>query len=818
MHGEAGEPAMARSMWGWKLGGASAIMFAATFSAREVAAESVAERRFALLVGVSEYRHSELPHLQYTERDATELGKELERSGFKVTLLTTSAGKKDPSSAPTRANVEKAVAALLQNVGREAIVLVGLAGHGLQPEGSAEQFFCPADANPATKANLLPLATLARQMQDSGAGAKLLLVDACRNDPDPGRGRAGVGGNLFSLPPRASNFMALFSCCAGQKAYETERAGGGHGVFFYHVLQGLRGDAKDPYAGEVTWDSLSSYVKHRVPGAVRDWIGKNKEQRVHAIANVDRESVVLRRLDGGAVASLRQDRPPQNWLRPLDVKTPEEAERARVELRRAADGGDVTAMLRLAHVLKLGEFWTRIDRPEALRLLRKAAESKDPLALLMQSYMEIEAMDAHVPHWRNVASSSIAALYGRASLESLPQYYLGLSFSVGLAVDLDHQRSFDYTRAASEQGEIGATIRLGYAYRSGHGVAKDLGRAVACYRQGVERGCPLGLVALGSCYETGTGVPKNGEEAARLYRTAAEFGSGYGMAALGYCYAAGIGVPKDDRQAVALYRQGAEQAAPLGLVNLGARLLTGNGIEKDVDKALRFYRKAADFGFARGMSGVGWCHLKGLGVPKDVDEAFRWFEQAADRGDVLGIHNLAMYKYYHGERKDYAKAFQLFQRAADRNYAPAMDWIGYLLMNGQGVKMDSTAAVVWHRRAAELGVAEGMRNLGLAYKAGQGVEKDEKAAFYWLEKAARNGSVVGMRKLAELYERGVGTDMNLAEAGNWYRKAAAKGDQWAKAAAERLNVAKAEVGDEIKPIEGFDDDVPPAVKPPGASR
>jgi formylglycine-generating enzyme required for sulfatase activity len=250
-------------------------------------------KRFALLVGVKAYRHAGLEDLQYTEKDVTDLRDVLANSGFQVTLLTTTEGRADPNKAPTKANVDAVLKSMLSSVSKHDLVLVGLAGHGLQPTGSSEQFFCPFDANPDTKANLLSLAKLSQDLQESGAGSKLLLVDACRNDPDPGRGRSGVEGNLYSLPPRASNFMAMFSCCAGQKAYETDKAGGGHGVFFHHVIEGLQGKAAIGDEKDVTWDLLALHVKRRVPVSVKDWIGSDKEQRVHAVANVDRESVVL---------------------------------------------------------------------------------------------------------------------------------------------------------------------------------------------------------------------------------------------------------------------------------------------------------------------------------------------------------------------------------------------------------------------------------------------------------------------------------------------------------------------------------------------
>ena len=63
---------------------------------------------------------------------------------------------------------------------------------------------------------------------------------------------------VASLPP---NTAMVFSCAAGQQAMETQSAGGGHGVFFFHVLEGLQGEAAKRN-GDVTWSSLLEHVTH----------------------------------------------------------------------------------------------------------------------------------------------------------------------------------------------------------------------------------------------------------------------------------------------------------------------------------------------------------------------------------------------------------------------------------------------------------------------------------------------------------------------------------------------------------------------------
>src|SRR5205085_523549 len=71
-----------------------------------------------------------------------------------------------------------------------------------------------------------------------------------------------------------------------------------HGVFFHHVLEGLKGAAKDE-EGAVTWDSLSSYVRKRVSREVPTLVGGGATQLPNVIADLSGESPVLVRPGGG---------------------------------------------------------------------------------------------------------------------------------------------------------------------------------------------------------------------------------------------------------------------------------------------------------------------------------------------------------------------------------------------------------------------------------------------------------------------------------------------------------------------------------------
>ena len=104
------------------------------------------------------------------------------------------------------------------------------------------------------------------------------------------------GSTVKTLP---EGVAVLFGCAAGQKTYETEKAGGGHGVFFHTVLEGLRGGAKKNDAGEVTWSSVVDYVTENVETDLERFVGKTPlPQTPNLVTNLrGRSPIILPRLE-----------------------------------------------------------------------------------------------------------------------------------------------------------------------------------------------------------------------------------------------------------------------------------------------------------------------------------------------------------------------------------------------------------------------------------------------------------------------------------------------------------------------------------------
>jgi tetratricopeptide (TPR) repeat protein len=254
--------------------------------------------KHALLVGVRDYDSSKLSPLKYTENDVEELAEILARpeTGFaNVRVLTSTRGKTKAEDAPTRANIRAAIKALVEKRKRDEMILVGLAGHGLQlevKEGDRkkdESFFCPSDMQWNDQSSMVGLSDLFKQLDDSGAGVKLLVVDACRNDPVSGR-----NPDVDTVPRPARGIAALFSCSSGERAFESAKLGKGHGIFFHHFLEGLRGKAQNEDK-EVTWARLTEYVSTQVPRAIPRLVGDGAKQTPHLVTNLTGSSPVLLR-------------------------------------------------------------------------------------------------------------------------------------------------------------------------------------------------------------------------------------------------------------------------------------------------------------------------------------------------------------------------------------------------------------------------------------------------------------------------------------------------------------------------------------------
>lgn len=261
------------------------ILLAFASLASPAGAQAEVKRR-ALIVGVNEYQNRKLADLLFAERDARELDAALRAWGFETDLLVGRVGPK----APSRVNFLNSLDLLLKRASRKDLLVFAFAGHGVTIVHDAAQgptpFLCANDSIPTQTETLISVREIIRRMEESGGAANLLLLDACRNDPDPGGRKTGIDAER--MPPLGEGMAVFFACAPGQRARESPKLAGGHGLFFRAVIEGVRGGAANSKK-EVTWDRLAAYVKDQVPSHWKEnfpQLPKEQVQTPHLVSNL----------------------------------------------------------------------------------------------------------------------------------------------------------------------------------------------------------------------------------------------------------------------------------------------------------------------------------------------------------------------------------------------------------------------------------------------------------------------------------------------------------------------------------------------------
>ncbi len=240
-----------------------------------------AEDQWALIVGVSQYP-GQIQKLGFPNQDARAIKDLLVKTAnFRddhIRLLT------DDGPGEAKATKQNILAAidqyLLPRVQANHQVIIFLAGHGIARGlgTQAKSYFLPVDIDASSKEALertgLELGELSRHLSALKASQFTIFLDACREDPFPGR---GIKGNTMTdvmtrgirivpnenrpadLPPPTS--IVFYACQIGERAYEDAKLE--HGVFTYYILAGVKELANRP-DGRVEAGNLAAYLRENV--------------------------------------------------------------------------------------------------------------------------------------------------------------------------------------------------------------------------------------------------------------------------------------------------------------------------------------------------------------------------------------------------------------------------------------------------------------------------------------------------------------------------------------------------------------------------
>ena len=612
----------------------------------------LADGRVALVVGNSTYAH--IGRLPNPDNDARDMSAALRRLGFEVTTELDA----------DRVELTAALRAFTRQSAGADVSLVFYAGHGIEMDGV--NYLVPVDARLERDVDVRFETVTVDDLlvSTTGASLRLVILDACRNNPlarsmqRTAASRTVSGGSFADLNEDllGDETLVAYAAAAGTTAADGR---GRNSPYTAALLEQL----EQPLEIGLLFRRVRARVLASTNGA----------QRPHEYHSLVGEHYLTRTLAGGASVTVTAAVPADP---PADASQPAPAEVDVTDLPIAAllalaEGGDAAAQTDVGERYEDGRGVVQ-DYRVAVSWFRRAAEQ------------------------------------GNAA----GQAALGFMYARGRGVMQDDTEAVRWHRRAAQQGDARAQNNLGVMYRDGRGVQRDDSEAVRWYRRAAEQGHAGGQASLGFMYATGRGVQRDDAEAVRWYRRAAEQGHAHGQTSLGFMYHEGRGVRRDDAEAVRWYRRGAEQGNAGGQYNLGVSYRDGSGVSQDDAEAVRWYRSAADQGYGPAQADLGFMYEYGRGVQRDDAEAVRWYRRPAEQGYAVAQSSLGyMYANGRGVQRDDAEAVRWYRRAAEQGNAVAQYNLGGRYENGRGVRRDRVEAVRWYRLAAEQEYANAQKAL-----------------------------------------------------------------------------------------------------------
>jgi hypothetical protein len=195
-----------------------------------------AERRVALIIGNSQYKNSSLV-LFNPKNDAEDVAASLRALGFEV-ILKIDAGKRD---------FDLAMAQFARSATAADTALFYYAGHALQYQG--QNYLMPTDADLVDDISLRYQMVSLDDVRDGlrrAGGVKIMILDACRNNPmvDKLRGRTDATRNVGTVRglariDEAEGEVVAYATAANQVAAD----GSGHNSPFTRALLKRMGEA-----------------------------------------------------------------------------------------------------------------------------------------------------------------------------------------------------------------------------------------------------------------------------------------------------------------------------------------------------------------------------------------------------------------------------------------------------------------------------------------------------------------------------------------------------------------------------------------------
>lgn len=192
----------------------AAIVLAIMLVALTISRPVLAQDRFALVVGID--RYAKLAPLEKAGNDAQAIGGVLTRLGFQV----------EQALDVDRRALNRAISDLVSRITPGSIVYFHYSGHGVSIDN--DTYLLPADMDVPgprdrefVKREAIRLSELIDSLKNAKARARVMVIDACRDNPFTQSGVRSIGtGRGITLLPAPEGTLILYSAADGQKALD----------------------------------------------------------------------------------------------------------------------------------------------------------------------------------------------------------------------------------------------------------------------------------------------------------------------------------------------------------------------------------------------------------------------------------------------------------------------------------------------------------------------------------------------------------------------------------------------------------------------
>ncbi|HUG41822.1 MAG TPA: caspase family protein [Longimicrobiales bacterium] len=240
---------------------------------RSAADSAWAQRgRWAVVIGVGDYRATGIPTRQYAAADARAVAAFLRSPAAGADGIPASRVRLLVDGDATRDNIRSALTTFLAGAGSDDVVMVYFTGTGApDPARPNAALVLPHDASAASPATTaLSADWIAQTLAGLDVHQKILVADVLYAGERRGNRPAE---NLVhralvrTTGPRKGGIVAMTAASGAEISQEGPAWGGGHGVFTHHLLTGLTADADADGDGVITLAELVKHAREKVEGA-----------------------------------------------------------------------------------------------------------------------------------------------------------------------------------------------------------------------------------------------------------------------------------------------------------------------------------------------------------------------------------------------------------------------------------------------------------------------------------------------------------------------------------------------------------------------